>query len=187
MVFDGANNSLSGDLKRIAIDTHSPTFVNILFPRNFSSVSDIVTFRIEASDNFTGIDVVQVYSDLEFVSPVESSGILKISAPNEYPTETVQNFEISYPTYNLIDGSRTFSVKATDFAGNSAISNPISLNVYNYWFHILGLSGFIMFAVISIYILNNLAKKILLKVDLFQLIDTLRTLPQILQKRINKA
>jgi hypothetical protein len=187
IVFDGANNSLSSSVKRIAIDTHSPILINILFPRNFSSVSDIVTFRIEASDNFTGIDLVQIYSDLEFVAPVESRGILKINATNEYPTEMIQNFVISYPTYDLIDGTRTFYVKVTDFAGNSAISHPISLNVYNYWFHILGFGGFIVFAIIGIYAMNNLAKKILLKVDLFQLLDKLRALPEILQKRINNA
>jgi len=96
----------------VVTDITKPT-VSIMAPSNGSTVSGTVNVTANASDNI-GVTKVEFWVDSSLKT-----------------TDTIASYSFSWDTTAETNGSHSLQAKAYDAAGNSGISTPVSVTVFN--------------------------------------------------------
>jgi len=110
---DAAGKSTTSAEVKVTVDRSAPT-VAITPPTNIGEVKDIVNLSAQAFDSGAGVASVEYLLDGSDYQEVKA-------AP--YPLEL--------DSRSVANGRHTLTARARDLAGNSTVSDPITLNVAN--------------------------------------------------------
>jgi chitodextrinase len=110
---DAADKSTTSAEVKVMVDRSAPT-VAITPPTNVGEVKDIVNVGAAASDKGVGVASVEFLVD-----------------GAEYQEVKTPPFGLEFDSRTVTNGRHTLAARARDLAGNSTVSDPISLNVAN--------------------------------------------------------
>jgi hypothetical protein len=182
LFYDGNNNTIESTPIRIAIVSHLPLFVDILFPNNSSLIYESIRFSFKTQSQFLGIARAELWLNSTYLVSSKDYAA-QFDPANLYPTQQVILSDLDYNLVNNNDGWDNFSIRVIDFGGNDLFSANIQLeiirNAFNVWFYVI----FTLFGFVSLIVLNKLAKFILHKTNLTDIIIKIQKIPKTLQNR----